>query len=170
MIEHFQFYNVYWVWPVCVIGVLLLLFFIWKEYKTQVRGLKLYTRIIAGLIAVFSLAMIALQPMRLQEIDKTEAILLTKDYKQDRLDSLEKKHPFINKISYKKTPNLAAALDAIKKVYIIGNGIEDYDLWQFKNVSTQYLGTPDISGIIEINYNQEVYIGCLLYTSPSPRD
>ena len=84
MIEHFQFYNAYWLWPVCVIGVLLLIFFIWKEYQTQVRGLKLYARAIAGLVAVFSLAMIALQPMRLQEIDKTEAVLLTKDYKQDR--------------------------------------------------------------------------------------
>ncbi len=159
MIEQLQFYNVYWIWPVCVVGLLLWVLFIWKEYSSQERGLKLYVRILIGLVAVFSLAMIALQPMMLQEIDKTEAILLTKNYDQNRLDSLEKAHPFIKQISYKKVPNLSSVLDSIKKVYVLGNGIEHYDLWQFKNVSTQYLGTPDISGIIEINYNQEVYIG-----------
>lgn len=159
MIEQFQFYNQHWVWPVCLIGILLWLLFLWKEYNSQLRGVKLYVRILAGFLAIFSLAIIALQPMTLQEIDKTEAILLTKNYDRDRLDSLEKAHPFISKISYKKTPQLSFVLDSIKKVYVLGNGIEDYDIWQFKNVSTQYLGAPDISGIVGIDYDREVYVG-----------
>ena len=158
MVNKIQFINKDLILPVIIIGVLLLILFLWKERKTT-QGKKFFISVVASFVAIITLMLIALKPAILSESEKLEMVVLTDGYKKKSLDSLQK----INKnIVVKNYQNGKTILDKNIKptqVFILGNGVESYDLWQLKNTATKYIKGIPISGVTRLKYNSQLHIG-----------
>ncbi len=158
MIDELIFFNQDWIGPIAIGGLLLWTLFVWKEWSGKLRP-KFYLSVFVALISLISLAMIALKPM-VWSNDKTKVgVLLTESYQKDRLDSLKKVYKNLKVIPYKMNEPMEEVMDSIAPLFILGTGIQSYDLWQLKNVPTTFLGTIALNGITHLNYKQELSIG-----------
>ncbi len=152
--------NTEWTLWVTLGGILLWLIFIWKE-KYNYPGLKFLVNSIVSLIAIFALALLILKPLKFASPKSFQLAVLTDGFKQQQLDSLKKEYE--NLVSYTYTPehNLLKDTAIPETVFILGNGINAYDLWQLDSLKTHYLKGNTPKGIITINYNNRNTIGNL---------
>jgi len=170
VIDNISFIHEEWMWPVIAGSVVLWGLFLWKELR--VTGAKyLVIKSIAALIAVISLAVMILQPVKAVPRTKGVGIILTEAYKQQQVDSLEVLYKDIEIIKYDGDGFNPSQLEAISTAYILGNGIASYDIWQLQPIATTYLGGNILSGITKMAYNKSTTVGDSLtilgrYTSP----
>ena len=158
MIDRFLFLNDSWCWPILLGAAVLLLVFIWKEWD-RFRNFRFYIKVLVGLLAILSLAMIALRPA-LQNSEHTgDLILLTEGYEQTSLDSLKKEHKKIKVLKYAVDSPFIKDLESIDSVFILGHGIKSYDLWQLEGKATKYFGGEQLTGITKFKYQQKHIVG-----------
>jgi hypothetical protein len=157
MSNSLTFLNASWFWPVLACWGILILIFIWKEWATS-GNKRLSLKIFLAILAITSLAMLALKPAIPMEINQDRAIIITENVKQKQLDSLKKEYRNIKEINYFKEGALPSMGNA-KEVFVLGSGIPSYDFWAFENIPVTFLSGEELSGIIQLNYKQENQIG-----------
>jgi len=146
------------IWPVLLGGILLWMVFIWKEW-TPVRHVRFYLKILIAVLTLSSLAMLVLRPMVRKRVQTYPAILLTKGYDSERLDSLKQVEKNIKVLKYEINRPIGTILDSISTLSILGEGIKSFDFWQLEDVPTQFIGNVETHGITAINYNTESVVG-----------
>ncbi|PRX44381.1 hypothetical protein [Salegentibacter salegens] len=157
MSNNLTFLNASWFWPVLVCCLILLLIFLWKEWS-QAGKKRFFFKIFLAILAVSSLALIAIKPAIPQEVREGNVLILTQGYKQNQLDSLKKEYRKIKVIDYRKDEVLPE-LKTSKQIFVLGQGISAYDLNQFKELPVTYLPGDTVAGIVKLNYNPKNQVG-----------
>ncbi|TVZ27628.1 hypothetical protein JM83_2678 [Gillisia sp. Hel_I_86] len=158
MIDKFTFLNNSWSWPILLGAVVLLVVFVWKE-SPQKFTFRFYIKIFVALLAVFSLAMIALQPAVINTGHSGGLIILTEGFRKTSLDSLKKENKNIKVLKDAPDIPIIKELVGIDSVYILGHGIKPYDLWQLEGKATKYVEGIPLTGITKFNYHQAHSVG-----------
>lgn len=153
MSDHLTFLNSSWFWPVLICWLILILVFVWKEWKTSGRK-HLILKIFLSLLAVTSLALLALKPAVLKEIKEGRVIIITEHYKQNQLDSLKKEYRKSKVLDYRKEKALSGLTDS-KEIFVLGSGVYVYDLWQLENTPVTYFPGEEVTGLIKLNYKHD---------------
>ncbi len=143
-----------------VFGVTLLLFvgFVCKEWLARYRS-KLLLNSAVAFFSLFALALIVLEPALQTEISDRQAILRTEGFAESTLDSLLKVHKGIRVLDYDPGKALATELDSLTGMYVIGNGIEPFNFWQFKDLPTLYIPNPTPFGLLKVNFDSQINLG-----------
>ncbi len=166
MIDSILFQNSNLVWPVTLIALAVWAVFVWKEWSKPLKN-RFYLTSLISLITVLSFVMLALKPLSENAVQKNTAVLLTNGFSENRLDSLKNKMKGIKSIDYQKNVPFVEALDAISSLFVLGDGVQSYDFWQFKNRSITYLGGDLPEGIVALKYTKESVLGEDLIVSGS---
>ncbi|WP_394749923.1 hypothetical protein [Spongiimicrobium salis] len=158
MIENLSFLNEHWGAPVLGGVLVLAVIFIWKEWMYY-RTKRFWPSVFLIIMALFSLAMIALKPALPIETKSNTIVVCTKNYNVDRLDSLKEVHPRMTLVPY--TPNTPIFQDIFAKdtVFVLGEGVASFDLWQLKDKKVSYLGDTLPPGIVRYTYPKELTVG-----------
>ncbi|MBZ9651427.1 hypothetical protein [Psychroflexus montanilacus] len=171
MSDHLTFLNSSWFWPVLICWLILILVFVWKEWKTSGRK-HLILKIFLSLLAVTSLALLALKPAVPKEIKEGRVIIITEHYNQNQLDSLKKEYRKSKVLDYRKEKALSGLTDS-KEIFVLGSGVNVYDLWQLENTPVTYFPGEEVTGLIKLNYKQDPQVGKRLhvrgrFSNPKP--
>lgn len=158
MIETVHFLNDDWLWPVMVAALVFWAIFIWKEYGKSFSG-RFWVKVIISFIAIVALAMIALKPAVYKENDGKKVAVLTPHYRPQTLDSLREKYPDLQTTNYVAGEDFGATLDHTDFVFVIGDGIRAFDLWQLEGKAGFYLGGKPLEGSTNLNYKQQNRVG-----------
>lgn len=156
MIDGFHFINHHLLAPAVGIGLLVLLVFIWKEWTTHTKGFIL--NIFLAVVAITSLLMVFLKPAVTTE-NFSKGVLLTNAYDNGQLDSLKRVYPKLRVVEYNKKNELQEQLDSTAHLFILGEGVPNYDFWQLKDKSVTYVKNEVPSGIIRLQYTQKLKDG-----------
>jgi hypothetical protein len=158
MIDHITFGQTHLIWPVVLGSVLLWLVFIWKEWTGE-QGPRFYIKILAGLIAVSALAMIALQPIMRTSEKISYVAILSQGYEPEQRDSLKAAHSNIEFIGYKPGIDLSKIDQKDQEVFVLGQGLAVFDLWQLDANDVHVLGAQKPAGISRLKYDKENVVG-----------
>ena len=139
-------------------GMVLFIALVYKEYGNTRKSV-FYLRVSIGLIAIFSLLAIALRPAYPNKKNSNKAIVITGGADKTQLDSLKKIYPKITTVDYKSGDFIKPKLEGTAKVFLLGYGIEEYDLFQFENKDVVYLPSKLPPGIDKIKYSKTVFQG-----------
>jgi len=158
MIEGLSFINNQWLWPVLLLSGIVFALFVWKE-RAKFPSSKFYLSVLASFIAVCSLLLIALQPQRAVPMQSENLILLTEGYDEVKLDSLKQVYNRIP-ISNYQPGSIDWKENALpKNLFMLGNGVRAYDLWQLDSVKTYFLEDTTFYGITRFNYDPKATLG-----------
>jgi hypothetical protein len=157
MNDTITFLNGTWLFPVILGWLLLLIVFLWKEWSVN-RSQRIGLRVLLVIVALSSLALIALRPATLEFKKEKSLVVLTKNYNKNHLDSLEQLYKSIKLLDYTKGENLMDAKYA-KETFILGDGIKSYDFWAFQNKQVNYLSGDSLSGIIKLKAPNQIQVG-----------
>ena len=122
------FLNQNLLWPVIIVGLVLWVVFIWKEWS-QRKERRFYVKLIASFLAIVSLCMIVLKPSTYQESERGKGIVLTAGYSPTQLDSLKSIYKRIKTEEYTKGRTLSLLTD-VDSIFLLGHGLEAFDFWQ----------------------------------------
>jgi len=142
--------------------------FFWDKRRTALR-------ILASTLLVISITCIALRPLLRGEIDPSEAVLLTRGYSHEILDSIQSAYPGIPvyyRLSGSKTEmqniqiilnirsafNLTILQDNLDQVFLLGEGIKNFEKSAFETINVTYYPADRPSGIVDVLFNNEVVI------------
>lgn len=155
------FLNQQYFWPTVILGAFLWGIFIWKEWE-QPKKSKLWINVIISFFAVAGLVLIYLKPGTWQNATKGKGIILTQEYRPAQLDSLKSIYKRIRTEDYTegRTLSITKELDTL---FVLGNGLENFDLWQLKEKSVTFLGGQPIYGWTKISFDDKIQLGELLY-------
>ncbi len=145
-------------WPVLVGSVALLVVFIWKEWQPNKR-LRFFIKIFTALLLVFSLAMLALRPLKVMAPENGVVALLSEGLKSNQLDSLQKEYRDLSVIKYAVNKDIRDTLHSFGEVIILGRGIQPFDFWQLEGMPVRYLGGAHPEGLIGLWYTTEPVVG-----------
>ncbi len=148
------FQNESFIWPVISIALIIWAIYVWKEWNTS-RKFHRYINAFVALISIMAMTMLALKPIHEVLLQEKGAVVLTKGYDQIQLDSLLSEKEGLQVIHYQENKPLGDAPSAYTSIYILGNGIQPFDFWQFENQSVMYLGGHAPKGIIQLKYSKE---------------
>ena len=158
MIDQVTLGQTHLIWPVVMGSGLLWLLFIWKEWK-GVAGTRFYIKTVVGLIAVSALAMIALRPnMEMSQNEKHTAIV-SPGYQKAALDSLKAVHKNLTMLTYTPGMDLTEKIETGQEVFVLGQGLQPFDLWQLDMASVHFLTGDQPSGISRLSYKMENIVG-----------
>lgn len=171
MIEELQFItNEFW-WVAVGIAFLLVLLFVWKEWKGSFDS-RFITNSLVGVVGILALLCLYLRPAMSTEVSG-KAVVLTDNYKGEQLDSIRAKEKSIQAIRYKPGLDFSRLLDSINEVIVLGNGLPSFDFWQLEEVSTTYIKGAVPKGVVKLKYEPRLLIGnelnvSGLYNEPVP--
>lgn len=151
------FMNQGLLWPVILVGLLLCAVFIWKEWS-QRKERRFWLKVIASFLAIFSLVMLVLKPSTPQQSVKGKGIVLTAGYSPAQLDSLQAIYKRIKTEEYVKGRTLSILKEA-DTLFLLGHGMEPFDLWQVRDKSVAFFGGEKLEGWTAISYKNEVSLG-----------
>lgn len=158
MIDYLTFGQTHLIWPVVFGSVLLWLVFIWKESPGW-QGPRFYINLSAGLIAISALAMIALQPI-IRTAEKISYVaILSQDYEAAQRDSLKAAHSNIEFIGYKPGMDLSQTVQKGQEVFVLGQGLAFFDLWQLDANDVHLLRAQKPTGVSRLKYEKENAVG-----------
>lgn len=152
------FINDHWIWAVVAGAFVLMCVFIWKEFKSANKR-RLILKLILSFFAIVSLAMIALKPALPASESVGKIILLTPGYENAQLDSLRKVHPGIDVLDYNLQIPLPDKIFEAEMVYIIGQGLPEYELNQFNEIPAVYIPGQTPRGVAKIHIPEKISIG-----------
>lgn len=152
-----QLLNQNILWPVVLIALLLLTVFVWKEWE-QRNEKRFWVKSVLALMSVVSLAMIILRPATFQEETKGKAIILTKGYGTAQLDSLRSIYKRIPMENYSPGKTLSI-LEEADSLFLLGQGLETYDLWQLDDATVSFLGAGPLMGWTKISHDTNIPLG-----------
>lgn len=160
MSEKITFLHAQWLWLILGIALLLGLVFVWKEWKSGKK--RLFLKSIIAFLALTALALLALQPLVLRTETAGMGVILTPNYEKAQLDSLQQQYKGMPVLTYNAGKPLLNRIDTLKTVWLLGEGIQPFDLWQLDHTAANYLGSNLPKGIIRLNYKAENVTGNLL--------
>jgi hypothetical protein len=163
MINTLHFINEQWLWPALGVAFFLLLLFIWTAWKGNFNR-HFFINSAVGFFAVISLLSLFLRPTKAIEVSGS-AVLLTKGYDIEQLDSIRKQQNKIKVIDYSPGLDFSSSLDSISQVTILGQGLRDFDLWQLENRSTSYVKGKLPKGIVKLKYAKQHRVGKAMLVS-----
>ena len=152
------FLNAEMIVPIVIGAIILWSIFIYKEWDGQYH-FQFWLKSLIGLIAIIALLLIFLKPTFLCEAKTDKAVLLTENYNESDLDSIKKEHKDIVILKYVKGEEIVDDEQKIASLIILGEGIQNYDLWQLNDFPTYYLGKGSINGITKLKYDQKNELG-----------
>lgn len=158
MIENLTFLNLQWVLPVVIAAFILLAVFIWKEWAQSGKH-RFILKSLLAFLAIFALVLIALKPALPTEETTGKIVLLTEGYPSKKLDSLKKENRRLKEVEYQPGEPLSKELISAETVFVLGNGIKEFDLWQLENVPAVFLNSNAAEGLVKLNYEQENQVG-----------
>ncbi|MDX1719011.1 MAG: hypothetical protein R3353_02535 [Salegentibacter mishustinae] len=110
------------------------------------------------ILAISSLAFIALKPAIYKEVREGNVLILTEDFKQDQLDSLKKVYRKIKIVDY-RNDEILPEFKTSKQIFVLGRGISDFDLYQLEDLRVTYLPGDTLAGIVKLNFNDQSRVG-----------
>ncbi|WP_185154159.1 hypothetical protein [Fulvivirga sp. M361] len=140
----------FWIWA---LGLLLFLILVIVEFMR--KSDHFYYRIIALSGCVLSLMGIVLKPAFPEKIQRKNLIILTDNYSQKVLDSLQR----YSASQVVRWDSLSVDLSRFDKFHLLGAGIPVYDLWQMKDKSVRYVPAELPEGITRIKYASYITAG-----------
>ena len=158
MIDLITIGQTHLIWPVLIGSGLLWLFFIWKEW-TDRKGPRFYIKLLVSLVGIFALAMIALQPGIHKKDKISYTAILTPHYQMTQLDSLKTVHKNLTKINYSPGKYFSGDIQKGQEVFLLGQGLRSYDLWQLDDTKVQLLPQTQPSGLSRLTFESENVIG-----------
>ena len=158
MIDQVTFGQTHLIWPVVLGAGLLWLVFIWKEW-TGIARPRFFIKMLVSLIALGALAMIALQPNIRQAEKIGYTAILSPGYQKVQVDSLKAAHKNIKVVNYRPGEDLSNNIQSGQEVFVLGQGLKSFDLWQLEKVSVQLLNGTKPSGISRLTYTQKNTVG-----------
>ncbi len=158
MISTIGFLNSSWLLPVLVVAIVLLLIFLWKEWATKTQN-SFYLRLLMLMIAIVSLACIALKPTMTIETEASQLVILTEGYSESTLDSMKRVNPLLKLVDYAPSKPLIDIDNKPTSVVVLGNGLETYDLYQLQNYNTQFIAGDSINGITKLLTSRNNIVG-----------
>ncbi len=161
MTEGFTFIHNQWFWPATLVAILMWSVFIWKEWS-YVKTRTFYIHIGIAFIAVLSILFIALKPAMSVIDQSAKVVLLTPNYNETQLDSLIRENKGITIKKYTDTKPILDTIVNPESLYVLGEGIRPFDLWQLKDIPVLYLGGDQPEGITRIKYKTTEKVGNLL--------
>ena len=159
MINQLTFINQQWSWYVLGIGLILWFLFIWKERRHPNSKSKQYLNIIIALVGVISLSLIILQPAILKDKGNSKLIILTSGFDKTQLDSLNTVYKKIKIIDYKSDVSLFKSTEIPSEVFVLGYGIDPFNLYQLEHIKTTFLKGQPVTGIIQLKHENKLVIG-----------
>ncbi|MCK0159265.1 hypothetical protein [Allomuricauda sp. F6463D] len=147
-------------WPIVLIGLVLFAVFIWKDW-TQQKDRSFWIKSITIFLAISSLVMIVLRPSTLQKTINGKGIVLTEGYRPAQLDSLKSIYKRIRTEEYSKGRTLSI-LENVDSLFLLGHGVEPFDLWQLQDKSIAFLGGEKVEGWTAITHENEIPLGGVL--------
>ncbi|ELR73828.1 Hypothetical protein C900_01438 [Fulvivirga imtechensis AK7] len=159
MIDQVRWIHIEWLWPVLGVSTLLLVIFLIKELKSTARHRPL--RVGVAFIGVCTLALIALKPTVPLHGQRHYAVVLTRGYAEATLDSLKRLYN-ARVIYYEPGGDIFASGRLYDSIFLLGDGLAPYDLWQLDNRSAVYLQGAEPSGVVKLKYPHEVTVGAEL--------
>lgn len=157
MIDKLVFENDSFIWAILIGACLLFVVFIWKEWST--RGWRFWVNSSVAVLVILALAGIALKPAILHTAEVEKAVVLSSGFQENQLDSLKRMYKNIPVLTYKPGERIFKNNTEINSVYILGNGIASFDLWQLEKIASTYLGGTKPKGIIKLSYNKQAFVG-----------
>ena len=158
MIDQITFGQTHLIWPVVLGAVLLWLVFIWKEWA-GIASPRFFIKMGVSLIALSALAMIALQP-NIQQAEKIGyTAILSPGYQQAQVDSLKAAHNNLKIVNYTPGIDVSNDIQSGQEVFVLGQGLKSFDLWQLEKASVQLLTGIKPSGIARLNYTHKNIVG-----------
>ncbi|MBR9855284.1 MAG: hypothetical protein GYB37_12025 [Algicola sp.] len=154
------FLNQQHFWPVILAGVLLWSVFIWKEWEQRKQS-RFWIKLATSFFAVLSLMLILLKPATWQEFIGGKGIIITEGYRPDQLDSLKSTYKRIRTEEYSAGKALVIAKD-LDSLFLLGHGVETFDLWQLKEKSIAFLGGQQLSGWAKVSHQNTIQLGEIL--------
>lgn len=158
MMDSLGFSNIDWLFPVCFSAILIWGVFIWKEWYVSKKK-RFFLKTFLAFIAIGSLALIALKPVKIVDVEKNKVIILTPGYKEAQLDSLQNETKKLEVINHEPGKPIFTEEDRITSAFILGHGIASFDLWQFDGISSKFLSAAGPDGVIKLHYEQENSVG-----------
>jgi len=158
MINNLSFLNINWLLPVVLTAIVIWILFIWKEWYVSKKK-RFFLKTFLAFLAIGSLALIALKPVKIADAEKNKAIILTPGYKEAQLDSLQNETKKLEVINYEPGKPLFTEDDRITSAFILGHGIASFDLWQFDGISSKFLPAKSPDGVIKLHYKEKNSIG-----------
>lgn len=158
MINNISFLNHNWFWLIAITALVIWIVFIWKE-RTKTNRRKFYFNCVIALIALISLSLIALKPSISSSRKSFKAVVLTQNYDKTQLDSLKKVYKKLTVYDYKQNQALIPKDKNTETVFILGNGLLQYDLWQLDSLNVIYIGGNGIKGISNFKYDAKNNVG-----------
>ena len=158
MIDQITFAQPQLIWLIIFgLGCLWLLF-IWKEWQGVV-GPRFFLKVIVSFIGILALSMIGLQP-NIQTKEKIGySAILTPGYQKAQRDSLKKAHKNLNIINYSSGKNLTTAVENGQEIFLLGQGLRAYDLWQLKGTKVHVLNGTIEPGVSQIKFDKQNVVG-----------
>ena len=158
MINNLAFENNQWLIWVVFGALIIMLLFIWKE-KRNYPSPKFFINTIISVIAISALALLILKPLKYASTKPFKMAILTKGFNKIQLDSLKNSHENLVMHTYSTEGKIFQNSAIPESVFILGDGIKAYDLYQLDAVKTTYIGGTKPKGIIKIKYNSKNTIG-----------
>ena len=160
MTERFTFLNEQWFWPICFIALLVWLVFLWKE-RSDFGKQRFYLKSAVSLISVIAVVLIALKPMISSSKDSSQMVLLTNGYEETQVDSLIKTNKGLTVESYVAGSSIYKNDDAPSSLFVLGEGLKSFDLWQLDSIPSILIQGNTPTGITRLKYNSSYTVGDL---------
>ena len=160
MTERFTFLNEQWFWPICFIALLVWLVFLWKE-RSDFGKQRFYLKSAVSLISVIAVVLIALKPMISSSKDSSQMVLLTNGYEETQVDSLIKTNKGLTVESYVAGSSIYKNDDAPSSLFVLGEGLKSFDLWQLDSIPSILIEGNTPTGITRLKYNSSYTVGDL---------
>lgn len=158
MIDQVTLGQTHLLWPVVFAALSLWLLFVWKEW-TGDAGPRFFIKVLVSLIAVSALAMIALQPSIKKDQQIGYTAILSAGYQKTDVDSLKKAHKNLRTISYRPGMDLTSDIQTGQEVFVLGQGLQPYDLWQLDKATVHFLACNQPMGVSRLTYAQKNVVG-----------
>ncbi len=158
MTKDLPFLNNQWLWPIILIGLFIWLVFIWKD-KSKYNSTKFFINIFVSLIAIIALVLIALKPLKYSSGKPLKAAILSNGYNQDQLDSLKLVYNDLVIFNYTTNNPLFINTETPESIFLLGDGIASFDLWQLDSIKVTYLKGHEPNGVINLNYDTKNRVG-----------
>ena len=158
MVNNTVFLNEPWVWPVLVGAIVLMMAFLWKDVA-QTGKHRIYLKSALAFLAITSLVLIALRPALPSSRVGNNYAVVTPGYESQQLDSLKREMRKLKVVNYEPGVSLPAEISSAKNIFLLGQGIKEFDLWQLDAVPVNYLKSEVPRGIIKLKYRFESRVG-----------
>lgn len=155
-------------WPLILVGLVLLAVFIWKEWS-QRQERRFWVKLVAAFLAIASLVMIVTKPSTWKKSTSGKGIILTEGYRSEKLDSLKSIYKRIQTEHYVKGRTLSILKDA-DSFFLLGHGVESFDLWQLQDKSIAFMGGKKVEGWTAISHENEIPFGEKLHLNAEHSD